>query len=134
MDLTNFYYPGKRGGIRFSNYKEVEDSSRESEGMSDEHRNTDDHTVGFVGSGSNDRPYADLIEHTDDELGLESALPLMKRKDLSELEECILKNKITMFLARKEQLPISTKSEVIVNCCFKNISTEKQAAELGIIS
>ena len=132
MDLTNFYYPGKRGGIRFSNYKEVEDSSHESEDMPDEHSNTDDHVVGFVGSGSNDIPYADLIEHTDDELGLEPALPLMRRKDLSELGECILKNRTPMFFARREKLPISTKSEVIVNCCFKNISTEKQAAELGI--
>ena len=132
MDLTNFYYPGKRGGIRFSNYKEVEDSSHEPEDMSDDNSNSDDHVVGFVGSGSNDRPYADLIEHTDDELGLEPALPLLKRQDLSELEECILKNKTPMFFARKEQLPITTKSEVIVSCCFKNISTEKQAAELGI--
>ena len=56
MDLTNFYYPWKRGGIRFHNYKEVDDSSHKSEGMSDEHSNTDDHVVGFVGSGSNDRP------------------------------------------------------------------------------
>ena len=125
MDLTNFYSPRKRGGIRFRNYKEVEDSSHEPESILDEHNNIDDHVDGFVGSGSNVRPYADLIEHTDDELSLESALPLMKRKDLSELEKCILKNRTPMFFARKEQLPISTKSKLIVNCCFKNISTEK---------
>ena len=56
----------------------------------------------------------------------------MKWKDLSELKEYILKNRTPMFFAQKKQLSISTKSEVIVNCCFKNISTEKQAAELGI--
>ena len=133
MDLTNFYYPGKRGGILFSNYKEVEDSSHEPEDISDDICNTDDNVIGFVGSSSNDRPYADLIEHTDDELGLEPALPLLKRQDLSELEECILKNKIPMFFARKEQLPITTKSEVILSCCSKYISTEKQAAELEIL-
>ena len=111
----------KRGGIRFSNYKEVEDSSHEPEDMSDDNSNSYDHVVGFVGSGSNDRSYADLIEHTENELGFEPALPLLKRQDLSELEECILKNKTPIFFTWNEQLPITTKSEVIVSCCFRNI-------------
>ena len=48
MDLTNFYYPRKRGGICFINYKEVENSSHEPEDMSDDNSNSDDHVVGFV--------------------------------------------------------------------------------------
>ena len=81
---------------------------------------------------SSDRPYSELIQHTDDDLGMDPAYSPMKRRDLSDLQEYILKNKLPVFIARKERLPIATKSEVVVNCCFKNIPIEKQATDLGV--
>ena len=131
-DLTSFYFPGGESAFR------LEDEEMESQDSGDEKSDNGDrsppahHIYGFIGAEVNDISYFSVLEELEYDINFDIGKVEGEEEKQSPIVEAVERHRSPMFKARKELIPVASKTNIILNCCFKKVPIKKEAERVGM--
>ena len=132
MEMTTFYYPGWRRSIIMDPEESDSSSSDEEMKSAREEEGKDGEPVGFVGTETDDLPYASLMEHHNIFVIFETLDPIPTSNSKNEIEWAVAKNHGPLFECRREDIPIQAKTEIVFNWKYRGKPREQEAEDMDL--
>ena len=126
-NMTNFYYPGCSQRFKLIS-EDIHRSSSEEENTHEEELKSDETELsGFVGTKTGDISFHEMLNHFGIECEEFKAQHQEELETDQEIELAVGKNRSPMFHVRKEFLPVEAKTDIMVDCLYKGIKSERVA-------
>ena len=90
------------------------------------------HIYGFIGAEVNDISYFSVLKELEYDINFDTDKVEGEEKKQSPIVEAVERHRGPMFKARKELIPVASKTNIILNCCFKKVPIKKEAERVGI--
>ena len=104
--MTSFYFPGWRTAMKMDPDESDSSSSDEEMKSIESKENKNNQPVGFVGTETNDMPYASLMDHHNIYIVFEDLNWFPKPVNNNKIEWSVEKNRGALFEYRRENIPI----------------------------
>ena len=131
-DLTNFYFPGGESIFGLEN-EEIESQDSEDEKYEEDGNSSPSyHIYGFIGAEENDISYLSVLEEMDYDIRFDTDKVEVEEEKQSPIEKAVERYRSPMFNVRKEPIPVTSKAEIILNCCFKKVPIRKEAEKANL--
>ena len=127
--MTSFYFPGWRTAMKMDPDESDSSSSDEEMKSVDGEENKNNQPVGFVGTETNDMPYASLMDHHNIYIVFEDLNWFPKPVNNNKIEWSVEKNRGALFECRRENILFQIKTEIVLNWKYKGKSRAKEAEE-----
>ena len=72
------------------------------------------------------------MEELEYDIGFDTDKVKGEEEKQSPIVEAVERHRSPMFKARKELIPVASKTNIILNCCFKKVPIKKEAESVGM--
>ena len=130
--LTSFYFSGGESAFR------LEDEEMESQDSGDEKSDNGDHSppshqiYEFIGADINDISYFSVLKSLKYNISFDTGKVEDEEEKQSPIVEAVERHRNPIFKVRKELIPVASKTNIILNYCFKLVPIKKEAERVDM--